>query len=283
MPPKKFFTDQTFAFSGRLTQPKKEYEELVQKYGGEVANAVNHAVTFLVSTEDDVKARTKKVAIAKGRKVSIVSEDFVLECIKLKRLLEPGPFSLLRKRTSVAEVAPVAKRAKAAPVTTPTTVSVNAKSGLKGKAAVVQEEVSKGFIKASLTWDVELVLNDPAKLKDKFFNLQLLANEKGTEFWVVRHYGYTGMEGRAIVDGPFPNVATAKSKFRKFYRSKTGNVWIQLGESIVEEVGKYKLLIKGAEPEAPGLWQYHLHNTVDGKKIAWYDYEGLAAENMDKY
>ena len=119
MPPKKFFTDQTFAFSGRLTQPKKEYEELVQKYGGEVANKLNLAVTFLVSTEDGVKACIQKVATAKGRKLSIVSEDFVLECIKLKRLLEPGPFSLLRKRKSGAKAAPVAKRAKAAPVTTP--------------------------------------------------------------------------------------------------------------------------------------------------------------------
>merc|ERR1712176_698618 len=111
---------------------------------------------------------------------------------------------------------------------------VIAKSGLAGKAAVVQEEVSKGFVNACLTWDVELVLNDPEKGKDKFYNMQLLKNKEIAEFWAVQHWGRTGLAGTVHVDGPFDEIAAAKQAFRKKYRQKTGNVWGNLAGTFAE-------------------------------------------------
>mmetsp|Transcript_68977 Transcript_68977/g.205270 ORF Transcript_68977/g.205270 Transcript_68977/m.205270 type:complete len:597 (+) Transcript_68977:72-1862(+) len=290
MPPKQVFKEQVFCISGRLTTPRKDYEDLICKYGGTVVGSVTAAVTHLVSTEDDVKACTQKVSTARGRKVPIVQEGFVRACIDAKKLLDPAPHLVKgAKRKAAAKGAPKAtpaKRARVAEGLVETTdkVSVIAKTGLADEAAVVVQEVTKSFGKASITWDVELVLNDPEKGRDKFYSMQVLASKAGKKkFWCVQNWGRTGMEGAVHVDGPFDNVTDAKVAFRKKYRQKTRNAWGFLEGSFVEVPGKYKLLAKDEKGEAPGKWQYYLHNKVDGKRLGWYDYAEDAAKDMEKY
>jgi len=306
MPAKAIFKGQVFAISGKLSLPRKDHEELIRKYGGEVASSVTAAVTYLISTEDDVKSCSSKVASAQGRGVPIVQEGYLGACVAAKKLLDSGYFvvkgSKAKKRKAApkgkaAAAAPAAKRAKAAegPVTTTDKVEVIAKSGLADKAKVVLEETAKGFVKATLTWDVELVLNDLAAGKDKYYNMQFLANAEGSQFWAVQHWGKTGMGGTVHVDGPFDSIAAGKKVFRKKYRAKTGNVFGQVGATFVDIPGKYRPLAKEEEEEeaapgaprrvkeGPGKWQYYLHNKVDGKKLGWYEYDEDAAENMEKY
>lgn len=31
------------------------------------------------------------------------------------------------------------------------------------------------------------------------------------------------------------------------------------------------------------MWQYYMHNAIDGKSIGWYNYEGESAENIEKF
>lgn len=288
MPPKHIFKGETFAISGSLSQPQKDYEELIQKHGGEVASSLTKAVTFLISTEADVKACSTKVATAQGRGTPILQEGFIGACIAAKKFLDPKKFAIAaaagaKKRKGAAAKTAPSKKARTGPVVTADGVKVIEKSGLAGKAAVVQEDIAKGFMKASLTWDVELVLNDPSKAKDKYYNMQLLAAKEGHGFWAVQHWGRTGTLGTVHIDGPFPDVDSAKRIFKKKYRAKTGNAWGTLG-SFVEIPGKYKVLVREtADPKAPGLWQYYMHNSVDGKRIGWYDYEAAQTESMEKY
>jgi len=289
MPPKKIFKSLKFAISGKLSQPKKDYEELITKHGGEVAGSVTSAVNFLVSNEADVKAASQKVAAALKKEIPVIQEGFVGACIASKKLLDPNFFAVKgakkRRATSkgAAKAAP-AKRSKAGPVETSTDFSVIAKSGLAEKAAIVVETMKKSFGEARLAWDVEMVLNDPSKAKDRFYNLQLCKSNTGDEFWVVQNWGRTGLEGAVNVVGPNDDVNSAKRLFRSTYRQKTGNVWGQIG-TFVEAPGKYKLLAKASksEAQAQGLWQYYLHNEVDGKKIGWYNYTGESATNMEKF
>lgn len=287
--PKAIFKGQTLCISGKLSQPRKDYEELIQKYGGTVKDSVTAAVTLLISNEDDVKACTQKVATAQGRKVPIVQEGYVGACITAKSLLDHNKFLVKgskRKAAPKAKKAPKKRKvADAGPVVTTDKVGVIAKSGLAGEAAVVVQEVKKSFGAASITWDVELVLNDPEKGTDKFYTMQLLASKAGGQYWCVQNWGKTGMEGAVHIDGPTDNIEDAKRTFKKKYRQKTGNVWGQVDATFVEEPGKYKLLIKDAkkDAEASGTWQYYLHNKVDGKKIGWYDYDEDAGKNMEKY
>jgi len=270
--------------------PKKEYEELITKYGGAIKESVTAAVTLLVSNEDDVKAATHKVATAQGRGIPIVQEGFIGACITAKKFLGVDKFVIKgskRKAAAKAKGGAAPKKAKvgpSGPVTVTDKVAVIAKSGLADEAAVVVETFKKAFGNASVTWDVELVLNDPEKGKDRFYALQLLADKaEKSKFWFVQNWGRTGMDGAVRVDGPTDDIHDAKIMFKKKYRQKTGNVWGQVDATFVEEAGKYKLLNKDERKEAPGKWQYYLHNKVDGKKLGWYEYEEDAAKNMEKY
>jgi len=277
-----------------LSQPRKAYEELIVNHGGALASSVTASVNFLVSSEDDVKACPQKVAAARGREVPIVQEGFVDACVAEKKMLDAKFFLVKgaaippkKRRPSVAKGAAkaAAKRAKVETgvVRTSDAMPVIAKAGLADKAAVVVEEVSRSFGKASVTWDVELVLNDPTTGKDKFYNMQLLASKEKDAFWAVQHWGRTGMDGRVHVDGAYPDIGTAKQVFKRKYRQKTGNAWGQIDGTFVEAPGKYKLLAREAKAEVPGTWQYYMHNSVDGKKIGWYDYQEEPAKNMEKY
>jgi len=313
---KVIFKGQVFAFSGKLMQPRKELEELVVKLGGEVSSSVTAATTFLISNEDDVKALPTKVATAQGRGVPIVSEAYLGACFAGKKLLPHAKFVVkgsgpggVAKRKAKAKAkaagaaaaagaeAPAAKKprvataAEAGPVTTTDKVAVMPSSGLADVAKVVEEDIAKGFVKAKLTWDVELILHDPEAGKDKFYNMQLLASNDGLEFWAVQNWGKTGMPGRTQKDGPFDSLGEAKKVFRKKFRSKSGNVFGSLSASFANVPGKYRLLEREAEAapgapkkvESPGKWQYYLHNKVDGKKLGWYDYDEDAGKNMEKY
>lgn len=307
MPPTDVFVGQTFTVSGRMTRPQKEIEELIRKHGGVISSTVSGAVTFLVTTEEDVKACSHKVAAAKGRGLPMVQEGFLVSSIAAKKLLDPALFSLGAgglKRKAAALAAPAAavegageevKEGSSAgsstaagvapkPVDVAEGIPLIAKSGLAGKAQVVQTKTSKGFIEATLTWDVELVLSDPAKAKDKFYCMQLLASTaEEQQFWVVQHWGRTGCDGRVHLDGPLAAIEAAKLIFKKKYRQRTGNVWGNVGGSFCEVGGKYTLVKREDAASDRGRWQFYMHNVVNEKAIAWYDYKEAQAADMEKY
>ncbi|CAE7385354.1 Parp1 [Symbiodinium natans] len=312
MPPKAFFKGVVFALSGKLAQTQKAYEDLIRRHGGEVSSTVTASVQFLISTDEDVKANTHKVALAKGRGTPILQEGYLGCCFAAKSLLDHAAFLIKevetkgeKKRESEAPASasspskkpktaktkePAEGKASAATSATPapfatTETPVIAKSGLAGKAAVVQEVAKKGLMmKGTLTWNVELVLNDPAKATDKYYNMQLLASTDGSEFWAVQHWGWTGLDGRVHIDGPFTELHAAKAVFRRKYRQKTGNVWGQLGMTFEELPGKYRLVnLEPGSGDSKGRWQFYMHNAIDGKEVGWYDYDDAAAERLEKY
>jgi len=186
-------------------------------------------------------------------------------------------------------------------------------------AGVLLQKVEEGSVKGNLTWDVELILNDIAKGRDRFYNMQLVVTRKHPhKFWTVMHWGRTGLQGQMKVNGP-KDYKTAQKDFRAKYRSKTGNAWGQLGDDWVDVDGKYTHVVKEAEEEAPEeittrratttastraapstrastaapstadslqkgdtRWQFYMHAEMDGKKIGWYPYDKDAAQNLEK-
>lgn len=303
--PKDVFAGQVLCFSGKLSLAQKHFEERIRAHGGEVASSVTAAVTHLVSTKDELIAGTSKVMAARGRDLPIVSESFIWHSLTFEQLQDPNNYVLGKKRKAAKKAAAKAPPAKVPRKTkiveprlkleklveTTDDIPVIAKSGLAGVARVVTEEIKKGFVTAELTWDVELVLHDAATGTDKYYNMQLVSAIACFEYSVIQHHGRTGMPGSVRVDGPWKTVNDAKKLFRTRFKQKTGLVWGALAGSFEEDMpGKYKLLARGArkaakkeEEDGPGKWQYFLHNKVDGKKIAWYDYEDKAGEDMEKY
>jgi len=117
MPPKHIFKGETFAISGTLSQPRKEYEDLIRKHGGVVASSLTKAVTYLISTETDVKSGSTKVITAKERGTPIVQEGFIGACVTAKKFLKPEKFAITAatKRKAAAKAAAEVKLAPPVP------------------------------------------------------------------------------------------------------------------------------------------------------------------------
>lgn len=292
MAPKAIFKGETFALSGKLSQSHQDYSDLIKKYGGDVVASLTASVTCLVTNQADLRSGSAKVMAAKAKGIPMVNEGYVSACVLAKSLLDVSKFIVRtgptkRKAAAVSSACAPAKKPKPVVFTICAGASVIAKSGLADKAYVVEQDICKGYIKAKLVWDVELALTDAATGKDRFYNLQLLTSKVGTaQYWAVQHWGSTGKEGRVKVEGPFADEADARLIFTRKYRQKTGRPFGSLGDSFVEHPGKYRHLVKSTEassPSRPGKWQYYLHNSVDGKEIAWYYYDDSMNANMEKY
>eukprot|EP01102_Stenamoeba_stenopodia_P001489 TRINITY_DN1129_c0_g10_i1.p1 TRINITY_DN1129_c0_g10~~TRINITY_DN1129_c0_g10_i1.p1 ORF type:complete len:646 (+),score=217.16 TRINITY_DN1129_c0_g10_i1:31-1938(+) len=93
----KVFKDQTFCFSGTLSLKRNEFEALVEKHGGSCGSGVTKKTNFLVTTPAEITTQTAKVVKAQqlSDTCAIVSEDFVNDSIKKKKLQDPSKYSLV--------------------------------------------------------------------------------------------------------------------------------------------------------------------------------------------
>eukprot|EP00027_Filamoeba_sp_ATCC50430_P013404 CAMPEP_0168567914 /NCGR_PEP_ID=MMETSP0413-20121227/15279_1 /TAXON_ID=136452 /ORGANISM="Filamoeba nolandi, Strain NC-AS-23-1" /LENGTH=65 /DNA_ID=CAMNT_0008600177 /DNA_START=402 /DNA_END=596 /DNA_ORIENTATION=+ len=55
---------------------------MVTDRGGQVQGTVTHKVTHLISTPEDVASDSNQVKLAKKRGIFVVSEQFLLMCLK---------------------------------------------------------------------------------------------------------------------------------------------------------------------------------------------------------
>jgi len=314
-----FFEGMRFAIAGKLEEGKRRYKAQIVKHGGRVSKYMNARVHYLISNDEAVKGATqsKDMKRAFQHDKPIVREGWIGACIAESKVLNYKFFEIkvkkqkgkkekkakaaLKAKAPKAKLPKVKKAAlkKKAPkhrrVLAPR-VAVGA-PGVSHKVEVMEQsgmvDKAKVFENEAAVWDAELVFQERGRGKDKYFNMQLLVStaEDG-QYWVAQHWGLTGMPGRNLVEGPMSSIKAAKATFRARFRVKTGNVW-PLTAAFVEKPNKYKLLARGdreaEEAELPekdrgeGLWQYYLHNRVDGKAIGWYNYEARANTNLEKF
>mmetsp|Transcript_4993 Transcript_4993/g.14606 ORF Transcript_4993/g.14606 Transcript_4993/m.14606 type:complete len:155 (+) Transcript_4993:83-547(+) len=75
------FAGLTFAFSGR--NPWYTIcKDHVKEYGGMVANSLTKAVDILISTDEDVKAKSKSILTARERGIPILRLSYILHCVE---------------------------------------------------------------------------------------------------------------------------------------------------------------------------------------------------------
>jgi len=66
---------------------RSDYVKKIEKHGGKVVNSVTKEVDLLISTPEAVEAKNYRVVAAKGRKVPIVTQLFVLLRIAVRHRL----------------------------------------------------------------------------------------------------------------------------------------------------------------------------------------------------
>jgi len=81
----------TFCIAGTLSKARKEVETEIKEYGGDVTSSVTGKVTHLLCTPSVYEGRTSNfeafhVAVAQGKGIPIVKEQFLLDAIKDKKV-----------------------------------------------------------------------------------------------------------------------------------------------------------------------------------------------------
>jgi len=106
LPSDEIFKGITFAISGLLSQSHAETVEMIKGHGGGYASVFNKKVTHLITTEDDIESRSKKVEAAKEAGMKIISEEYLHDCIHESSRLDEKDYSLVKdsnKKRKTAE------------------------------------------------------------------------------------------------------------------------------------------------------------------------------------
>jgi len=104
LPSDEIFKGITFAISGLLSQSHIETVEMIKGHGGSYASVYNKKVTHLLTTEDEIESRSKKVEAAKEAGIKIISEEYLHDCIHESARLDEKDYSLVKdKKRKTAE------------------------------------------------------------------------------------------------------------------------------------------------------------------------------------
>jgi hypothetical protein len=128
-----------FALSGKFTEPHAALTSLIKRNAADVKASVTKAVTHLVSTMDDVEAKSTKVQKALASGIPIVTERWVRESIEANEPLPLRPEFVLHPGSK-----PLAESEDATKPKSPRTASIDEgrKAEQPGEASTA--EASKG-------------------------------------------------------------------------------------------------------------------------------------------
>jgi len=92
----------TICVSGEMSVVRKHFNSELEAAGAQIAKTVTTNVTHLVTTDTEVANPTRKVLAAVKKKIPIVSEKFVRECLKRGSRVEEAEFILYKEGTASA-------------------------------------------------------------------------------------------------------------------------------------------------------------------------------------
>eukprot|EP00439_Symbiodinium_sp_Y106_P084536 s1188_g25.t4 len=145
--------------------------------------------------------------------------------------------------------------------------------------AVLDRELAERVALVS-GFDVRLVrINSKT---DHYHVLQGLQDCEGetSEFYCYQCWGETGTPGNKKLDGPF-SEREMREAFAGVFEKRTGSAWGSLkpGERVADGNFWWQQ-VSAADEQA--LWQYYVHDGVDGKRRGWYPYEDDASALVEE-
>jgi len=144
-------------------------------------------------------------------------------------------------------------------------------------AASAEREVPKDC-KVVPGLDARLVFIDAANGIDKFCVLQGLKGSDGC-YSLIRQ-GDTGSLGVTKIKGPSEKAEVEKILADAF-REKTGCEWGTITPGDRAKPGMYWLQ-KKMKTNVKAQWQYYVDDGVDGKRVAWYNYDAGASDEVEE-
>eukprot|EP01105_Mastigella_eilhardi_P000258 TRINITY_DN1033_c0_g1_i1.p1 TRINITY_DN1033_c0_g1~~TRINITY_DN1033_c0_g1_i1.p1 ORF type:complete len:239 (+),score=96.24 TRINITY_DN1033_c0_g1_i1:71-718(+) len=210
-----------FAVSGKPGTAQAALLSKVMEHGASVASSVTRKVTHLVSTQEDVDEGSPRVNAALRKKIFIVSEQFVNDSIKKNEkqkeedyLLKPSGKKKVeeRKEEKAAGNCEADEAADDRPAS-----SVEGEVKVKGKAAVDTfsglADSCHVYVEGDYVYDCMLTHTDIRLNSNKFFVIQLLQLDSGSNCFLWNRWGRIGERGQSKMIQKGNDLAGAKRYF----------------------------------------------------------------------
>ncbi|KNC84415.1 hypothetical protein SARC_03377 [Sphaeroforma arctica JP610] len=134
-------------------------------------------------------------------------------------------------------------------------------------------------------YDAMLVFIEATSNTDKYFVLQLIELDDGTDdgdIVIYTRWGRTGTAGSALVES-FTDFEEAIKSYDAKFKSKTGLSWADREDPPI--ASKYYYIHQNFDAKLQGynvMWQYWVDDGIDGKSTGWYNYDPQGATNTEQ-
>jgi len=227
------FEDIVLYVIGRLSVPKTKFNQLIQKYGGQVLglkDKITSKVSYVITSDEGVKAEPEKAKKALKSQIATVTEDWIHDSIKAGKFEDVGSYTVFVKgddaEVEVKERESKAKRNDAEEKEGKMKVIRKGRSVVDayykdGEQYHVLEEGKECFTVMLNMADVTAGIRG----RNTFWACQVLEHDtKKNDFMVYRRWGRVGESGNNTVKA-FSNASSAKALFFAQYTDKTANDW----------------------------------------------------------
>ncbi|EPS63698.1 hypothetical protein M569_11084 [Genlisea aurea] len=184
----------------------EEWKKKIEMAGGQVYAEIGKDANCLVVSGDLIE-NAAEIRKARRRKLPIVREDYLVECIKKQKML---PFDLYRVETTE-------KKHGTATVKVKGQSAVHESSGLQDSGHILEE--------GSSIYNTTLSLSDLSTGINSYYIIQVIEDDKSFDCYVFRKWGRVGNEkiGGTKIDEMTKSAAI--QEFKRLFLEKTGNTW----------------------------------------------------------
>ncbi|CAF1511392.1 unnamed protein product [Adineta ricciae] len=234
--------------AGRLSSSVATLQKEIERLGGTFSSKIDETVGIVISSQDELQKKSKKLQDAETMNIHVVSEDFLKEILNDRpsivmekcKISTWGILPHIRQQTKADEKAKVKSQRES--LTTSSAKSdarlnksvpdkiklklkdgaaVDPDSGLEDTCHVLKDTETNGIFTSVLG------LVDITRGTNSYYKLQLLESDNGRQWFVFRAWGRTGtIYGGNKVD-EYSRKADAIQAFHAVFLDKTGNEWTE--------------------------------------------------------
>jgi len=260
--PVPLFADCVFSISGTtpaLTQADILKIVLSPESGATVPATFTKKITHLITNHQEIQKSTTKVQKALAQGVSLVTLNWVIDSIAGKKRLDETPYKVAA--ATATSPAPVIATSAPSPSPAPAANGLKRKASKdeddeeKETKAMVEKKIktltnkvdkaaTKGtkaikkprvdphcglngyevYVDSDVAWDARLNQTNIGANNNKFYFIQVLANQARNSFACYARWGRVGAKGQSSTDVT-STLSSAQKIFESKFRDKTRNSW----------------------------------------------------------
>ncbi|XP_044314316.1 poly [ADP-ribose] polymerase isoform X1 [Drosophila rhopaloa] len=222
-----------------LKDQEEELKKRIEKLGGKCENKITETTIAVISTEAEVKKKSKRMESAQLLGIHIVP----IEYLNFVESDAEGAFIYINSM-SICNWG-IDPRSRALPDTikssklksiytksVPISRTFKVKDGLAVDPDSGLEDIAHVYVENKNKYNIVLGLTDIQRNKNSFYKLQLLEADKMAKYWIFRSWGRIGTSIGSSKVEEYDTSYSAKKKFNEIYADKTGNEFEQRGNFV---------------------------------------------------